>query len=203
MTGQHRDVLFRVADAHRCWIGVREPNELADRWIASGTCVPKPVACKAKTADDPAFPYGGLVVDPTTRSEGFLLLTRIRALRKWRAFTQWGLPAGYTVTPQGRERGLVRYMGRPIFADYDLMALVRSNDSGERLHTPDDQIRALFARVGPALNEGFGVPMIQHGPEFDPDYEGLGAGEREWVLWFGPGRRFERHESSMPADRPH
>lgn len=203
MTEHHRQVFFAVTEQCRCWIGVREPNALADRWIPIGTCVPKPVACKAKTADDPAFPYGGLVVDPTVLPQAFLLLTRVRALKKWRDFLKWGLPGGYTVTQEGREKGLVRYMGRPMFADYDLMALVRSNEAGERLPTGDDEIRTLFARVGPALNEGFGVPMIQHGPEFDPDFGELGAGEREWVLWFGPGGRFERHEASMRESRPH
>lgn len=200
MIEAHRQVFSDVATEQSCWIGVREPNPLADRWIATGTCVPKSQACKAKTADSDTFLYAGLVVDPGTRPEAFQRVTLPRARAKWQKFLQGGrIPPGFSIVEQGPERGLVHYMGRRIVADYDLMALLESNADGDRLHTGPAQLRGLVQRVVPAVNRALGVDMIQHGPEFDPDFDDLGAAAREWVLWFGPGGRLARHESSMPA----
>lgn len=199
MIEAHRRAFVDVAQAQVCWIGVREPNPLADRWIAGGTCVPKSEKCKAKTADNPTFPFAGLVVDPTTRSEAFQRATLPRAMAKWKEFLQAGrLPAGFSVVEEGPERGLVHFRGRRIVADYDLMALGKSNAAGEHLYTDASEIRDLTRRVVPAVNRALGIDMVQHGPEFDPDFDGLGAAPREWVLWFGPGRRVKRNESSMP-----
>ena len=39
--------------------------------------------------------------------------------------------------------------------------------------------------------------MVQYPTEFMWD-QGVGAREFEYVLWFGPGRRFNRGASSMP-----
>lgn len=199
MLEAHRRAFLHVAQARACWIGVREPNPMADRWIAGGTCVPKSEACKAKTADNPTFPYAGLVVDPTTRSEAFQRATLPRAMEKWGEFLKVGRPpAGFSIVEEGPERGLVRFRGRRIMADYDLMALLKSNAAGERLYTDKSEIPDLIRRVVPAVNQALGIDMVQHGPEFDPGFKYLGAAPREWVLWFGPGRRVERHESSMP-----
>ena len=175
MRRDHMDVFFKVAEQFECWIGVREPNPLADKWIGKSGYVPKGLNCKAKTSDNPAFRFAGLVVDPKDGR----------------------VPPGFACMQTGPEKGLVKFAGAAIFADYDLMAISRSNSRGERLFTDQAQQGELFAKIEPLLRQGLRVPMVQHPTEFMWD-QGIGAREFEWVLWFGPGHRFNRSPSSMP-----
>jgi hypothetical protein len=199
MRQQHKDVLFRVAQEFLCWIGVREPNELSDKWIGVAGYGPKGLDCKAKTADNPAFRFAGLVVDPTLCPEAFTRDTRAAAVETWNTrFLKHGrVPAGFICARTGAERGLVKRNGRAIHADFDLMTIGKSSENGEHLFTTNDEEDQLFDLVKPALDRGFGVPLVQHGSEF-MYREGVGAREMEYVLWFGPGRRFKRQPSSMP-----
>lgn len=199
MREEHRDVLFKTAEKCGCWIGGREPNSLADNWTGKTGYGPKGLDCKAKTADNPSFRFAGLVVDPTQRPEAFKKETLAEAREKWtKKFLRGGrVPPGFTCAQTGPERGLVKCKGSAIYADYDLLAISRSNERGERLFTDQAQQAALYAKVEPLLREGFGVPLVQHPTEFMWD-QGVGAREFEWVLWFGPGRRFNRWPSSMP-----
>ncbi len=199
MRRDHMDVFFDAAQQCVCWIGLREPNPLADKWIGAAGYIPKGENCKAKTADNPNFRFAGLVVDPTLCPDAFRIETRSAAVDTWKnKFLKGGrLPAGFTCGQTGPEKGLVRFSGSAIFADYDLMAINRSNASGEWLPTSAAQQKELFAKVAPILKQGLRVPMIQHPTEF-MWAGGVGAREMEWVLWFGPGRRFNRGPSSMP-----
>ena len=199
MREDHRDVFFRTADKCGCWIGVREPNPLADNWIGKAGYVPKGLSCKAKTADNPSFRFAGLVVDPTARPEAFKKETLAEARETWtKKFLKGGrVPAEFTCVQTGPERGLVKHGGSAIYADYDLMAVSRSNERGEMLFTDQAQQAELYATVERLLRQGLGVPMVQHPTEFMWD-KGVGAREFEYVLWFGPARRFNRSPSSMP-----
>lgn len=193
----HRKVFFEAAEQFKCWIGVREPNFLSLRWIGMHGYTPKAETCKAKTADYEWHPFAGLVVDPIKCPEAFDLITRPRAVEKWQKFVVDGrLPTGYTLIESGHQAGLVKHNGMFIHADFDLMTIVRSNAQGEPLKTSDKEEEQLFAAVEPVLNKGLGTKLIQHGPEFM--WDKVGAAEFEWVLWFGPGRRFLRNLSSMP-----
>jgi len=199
MRQQHKDVLFDVAGQFTCWIGVREPNELSDRWIGVAGFTPKGLDCKAKTADNPSFRFAGLVVDPTQCPEAFTRDTLVAAVETWNGkFLEHGrMPSGFTCANNGPERGLVKRNGRAIYADFDLMTIGRSNANGDHLFTTNAEEEELFGLVKPALDRGFGVELVQHGSEFMYRY-GVGARELEYVLWFGPGRRFKRQLSSMP-----
>jgi hypothetical protein len=199
MRQNHREVFFEAAQQCTCWIGLREPNPFAERWIGQAGYIPKGENCKGKTADNPAFQFAGLVVDPTMRPEAFRPDTLPAATETWQQkFLKGGrLPPGFTSSQTGIEKGLLRFFGSAIFADYDLMAITRSNLSGEWLPTSKTQHRELFAKVEPILKQGLKVPMIQHPTEFMWT-GGVGARELEWVFWFGPGRRFHRGPSSMP-----
>jgi len=199
MRPHHRQVFFDAAQQCTCWIGLREPNPLADRWIGQPGYIPKGVNCKAKTADNPDFQLAGLVVDPTVRPDAFNRDTLAAAVDTWKnKFLMGGrLPAGFTCPQTGPEKGLVRLSGSAIYADYDLMAINRATSDGEWLPTSEAEARVLFARVEPLLQQGLGVPLIQHSTEF-MWAGGVGAREMEWVLWFGPGRRLKRLQSSMP-----
>jgi hypothetical protein len=188
-----------VAEKHACIIGVREPNPLAERWMGQAGCAPKSVRCKAKTADNPGFEYAGLVTSPELRPEAFMPATLPLAREAWRKFAANGLPMGFTLVAEGRERGLVRERGQRIYADYDLMAIVRSDARGAFRETSQKQQRELFDKVHRELNAAFGSDLIQHGAEFMWD-GGLGARAREYVFWFGPGRTLNVSQSSMPPE---
>src|SRR2546429_7629979 len=71
MRQDHMQVFFEAAQQCTCWIGLREPNPLADKWIGKPGYIPKCENCKAKTADNPSFQFAGLVVAPTLRPEAF------------------------------------------------------------------------------------------------------------------------------------
>jgi hypothetical protein len=204
MRPEHKEAFFLAAQQFTCWIGLREPNPLADRWIGRPGYAPKPEECKAKTADNPAHRLAGLVVDPVLCPQAFKADTRQVAVEKWqKAFLTAGrLPGGFTRIEHGPDAGLVKYQGAALFADFDLMAINRSNARGEFLQTSNEEEEQLFALVQPELNRRLGAPMIQHGAEFMWD-KGVGAREFEYVLWFGPGRRFNRWPSSMPTKSPH
>jgi hypothetical protein len=199
MRQDHTEVFFDAAQQYVCWIGLREPNPLADRWIGTPGYIPKGENCKAKTADNPNSQFAGLVVDPILRPEAFKSDTRSAAVDTWKnKFLRAGrLPPGFACVQTGPDRGPVRFSGSAIFADYDLMAISRSDTRGEWLPTSQAQQKELFAKIEPFLKKGLRVSMIQHPTEFMWT-GGVGAREMEWVLWFGPGRRFNRWLSSMP-----
>jgi hypothetical protein len=199
MLPTHKEIFFEAAQEFTCWIGLREPNELSDRWCGKKGYRPKGEACKAKSSDHPDFHFAGLVVDPTLCPEAFTEETRAAAVECWnkKFLIDGQLPPGFGRTESGPEKGLVRQQGQAIFADFDLMAVSRSNEQGQHLFTTNQEERALFAKVEEFLNSRLGAPMIQHGSEFMWD-GGVGARESEYVLWFGPGRKFKRGQSSMP-----
>lgn len=204
MLAHHKNAFYDVADKLNCWIGLREPNELSDRWIGQPRHTPKPVSCKAKSADNPSFRHAGLVVDPTLCPEAFLPASLADARDKWnQKFAIGGrLPLGYTCLTTGPEKGLVRLHGSAIHADFDLMTVTLAGTDGGMAFTTREQMQALMMKVQPLLNSLLGSPMIQHGPEFD--YMGnkdhrVGARPSEQVWFFGPKRRFIQSQSSMPT----
>ena len=195
----HKDIFFDAAQQFGCWIGLREPNELSDRWIGKAGYRPKGEECKAKSSDNENFRFAGLVVDPILCPDAFSPETLEAAVESWKKkFLVAGkLPPGFSRMESGPEKGLVRQQGQAIHADFDLMAINRSNERGEHLFTTNAEEKALFSRVEGYLNTRFGSPLIQHGSEFMWS-GGVGARESEYVLWFGPGRRLKRSHSSMP-----
>ncbi len=198
MLARHKDVFFSVAGRLNCWIGLREPNPMADKWVGRPGYIAKSEKCKAKTADNQAFRFAGLVVNPLLCPEAFTAATVGEALKKWEGFTVVGrLPAGFTCAGSGHEKGLLKYQGAAIHADYDLMNISRADKNGKFAFTSENEELALFNQARPLLNAGFGAEMIQHGTEFSWT-DGVGAREREQVLYFGPNRKFMQATSSMP-----
>ncbi len=98
--------MFRAA-AHnlRLWILVRETNaKTLERWVGQEDCVPKPVTCKAKTADMAHHPLAGLVVNPFVRPEAFSARRTPDAQYCWRQLAASWLrrPAGALIkAPRG------------------------------------------------------------------------------------------------------
>ena len=200
MIEKHKDAFFEAAQKHTCWIALREPNPLSDKWVGTPGGIPKSMDCKAKSADNPAYRFSGLVVDPMTAPQGFRTDTLSAAQKTWKEkFLKAGrLPGGFSITERGPDRGVVLQNGCRIFADYDLMLINRTNANGDFLFTSEEEQKELFDKVAPEINKALKVPMIQHGAEFMWK-GGVGARESESVFFFGPGRRFRVERSSMPA----
>lgn len=193
------EVFFRVAQQFNCWIGLREPNPLSLKWIGKAGFTAKPLSCKAKTSDNPAYQYAGLVVSPGMCPQAFTVQTLRSAIDTWnQQFVVGGrLPPGYQVEEKGQEAGLVKLYGKLIHADFDLMAIANAGtDGGIAFTSPEEQV-VLFDKVKPALNNGFGTWLVMHGAEFM--WHKVGARAFEYVLWYGPNRGFQRSPSSMPA----
>jgi hypothetical protein len=190
MRQTHTNVFFTAAQECTCWIGLREPNDLSDKWIGKHGFVPKSEACKAKSANNPRHQFGGLVMDPILCPEAFLPASLAEAVNTWRQkFTMGGqLPPKFSRAESGPEKGLVKENGSAIYADFDLMALSRSNAEGEFLFTSLEEQKELYRKVEPILNRGLGAKLIQHPAEFMWE-KGIGARAFENILWFGPGRR--------------
>ncbi|QHV96919.1 hypothetical protein [Spirosoma endbachense] len=200
MLHHHRKIFFYVADWLNCWIGLREPNPLADQWIGKLGYIPKSAACKAKTSDTDAsnFPFAGLVVDPILCPEGFQANTRNEAIDKWMKFALGNrLPPGFSRAETGPEKGLVKYEGSAIHSDYDLMYVSKADQTGNLAFTTLEEAKQLLKLAQPMLNQRLGAAMIQHGAEFEWD-GGVGARERELVFRFGPKGKYYEEESSMP-----
>ncbi len=198
MLNQHKEAFYKAAHQLNCWIGLREPNDLSDKWIGKPGYTAKGVSCKAKTADNPSFKYSGLVVDPMICPEAFKMLSLHDAKEKWMKFAPGGkLPAGFTREATGYEKGLVKHFGKAIHADFDQMAICVADKDGKMGNTSGEQQKQLFAEVEKTLNREFRTPMIKHGAEFMYT-EGVGARESESVYWFGPNRKFQLGHSSMP-----
>ena len=204
MNERHKRVFFEVAQNFSCWIGLREPNPLADKWIGRAGYIAKPMSCKAKTADNPAHPFGGLVINPLLSPEAFTPRTLEDARETWtkKFLVNGAIPSPYKCVESGNEKGLVKLNGAGIHPDYDLMAITKSNALGEFLFTNQVEQQKLFDAILPALNRGFGAELVQHGAEFMWD-KGVGARASEFVLWFGPGNRFKQTTSSMSTKFPH
>ena len=199
MREQHKEPFFSAANQFSCWIGLREPNPLSDKWIGRAGYVPKPVSCKAKTGDNPRFSFAGLVVNPFEHEDAFTARTLADAKKKWETFVIGNrLPVGYALMAQGPTKGLLQLHGASIFADFDLMAIIRSNEDGEFLETSSKEQMALLKDATKAINDGLGTPMIQHGSEMT-FRQGVGARASERIFWFGPGERFRVDHSSMPT----
>lgn len=87
--------------------------------------------------------------------------------------------------------------GQGIHADYDLMCIILADRKGNMTYTLDVPSMKTFYLVQCMLNSMFGIDMIQHGPEFDPNWHGVGARENEQVLYFGPKGRYMQGLSTM------
>lgn len=195
-----KDAFFEAADTFECWIGLREPNPQSDKFIGRVGHRPKPLMIKAKTADRVGHRFAGLVVDPHVCPDAFY--SPRNAEYSWDKFLQslgGHLPKGDLAVCQDRgKEGLLTMDHAFVYADYDLMALIKSNNAGDILSTSEQEQRELFASVANSINQRVGVDIIQHGAEF-MWRDGVGGRKSESVYWFGPGRQFQIGTSSMPT----
>ncbi len=98
------------------------------------------------------------------------------------------------------QKGLVKYLGKGVHADFDLMYIVKAGNDGKMLFTSEQEQEGLFKLAAPMLNSLIGTDMILHGPEFLWK-GGVGARESEFVWSFGPNKAFRTDMSSMPQEK--
>jgi hypothetical protein len=147
------------------YILVRGTNEASLKYIPDPLFIPKPIDCKAKTADKGAL--AGLVVDPRVNAEAF---SEKRLAKAEECIAS--LPGRYTVEKaDAKFHGCVKLAGKCIHGDYDLKAIVLPGQEFRILSLVTESL-GQDARRGPKfyevqrfVNHAIGKPMVQHGAE--------------------------------------
>ena len=156
MLAKHVEAFKRAAHFFNVYILVRRGNEKSKQWIGRMNYMPKPLDCKAKTADTDfnGKKYAGLVTDPERVPQAFTgLKKRMEADEAWPDFKkklyffdprdpQKNLSADkaqlhYTVQLDEKHEHYGCVMYKPVFraqaeyihADYDLYAIVPADDT--------------------------------------------------------------------------
>jgi len=174
MRPNDKKIIAQVAKELCLWILVRRTNPASLKYIGMNGYVPKPIHCKAKTADQDvgSAKLAGLVVDPTLQPFAFTKTRHDEAMKEWREHSDAMLASGFTVeTSAGDTFGLVRWQGSFVHGDYDLYdiidpeAVTRNIAIVESLLGQIHRRGAYFFKVQRLINSKIGVPMIQHGGE--------------------------------------
>jgi hypothetical protein len=187
MRPQDERVFAEAAKKFQVWLLVRQTNQASWKYIGLPNYFPKPITCKAKTADIDALPgaggqrsrydTAGLVVDPTVHKNVFSGAKATGALRLWNDFKADYLGArgsDYQVDsdPKSRHFGCVQYKGKYLHGDYDLYDIivvghVRANLAvvGTRDGAPDFRPARLLP-IEDFVNGRIGTEMVHHGGQF-------------------------------------
>lgn len=173
---QQDEIAFaQAAKTLGLWILVRRTNPASLKYIGVPGYVPKPIDCKAKTAD--AGPLAGLVVNPDLCPDAFRAGKVAKARIAWEAFRQSqsiGEPgARYAVQTDSAAKnyGAVTLQGKFLHGDYDLYDIIdpaqacRNLASVETLLNQQHMRGPNFYKVMSLVNRQIGVPMVQHGGE--------------------------------------
>jgi len=179
--------VFAAAAVHiGVYILVRGTNEASLDYIPDPLFIPKPIDCKAKTADKGSL--AGLVVHPKT--PGAFSDTRREKAEKWIAT----LPARYTIEDENPQfKGCVKLAGKYIHGDYDLKGIVLPGQEFRVLSLVTESL-GQDARRGPKfyevqefVNSAIGKPMVQHGAE--DEYLDHSTDLEETIFVFFPEER--------------
>ena len=187
MRPQDERVFAEAAKKFQVWLIVRQTNPASWKYIGLSRYFPKPITCKAKTADldgqpgsgKPRSHYttAGLVVDPSLWNNVFLGDKRASALKLWNEFKADQLDvkdSGYAVDRDRNSHhyGCVLYNGKYLHGDYDLYDIIvvgheRANLAvvGTRDGARDFRPARLFP-VEDFVNGRIGAEMVHHGGQF-------------------------------------
>ncbi|HEY4762491.1 MAG TPA: hypothetical protein VIH75_02360 [Candidatus Sulfotelmatobacter sp.] len=185
---EDKDVFAAAALEIGVYILVRGTNEASLKYISDPLCVPKPIDCKAKTADQ--GPLAGLVVDPRENGSAFSSKRRAKA-------DEWirTLSPRYTVVKDAASpyHGCVQLGGKRVHGDYDLKGIVLPGQE-QRILTLVTETLGQDARRGPKfyavqefVNDAIGKPMVQHGAE--DEYLDHSTDQDETIFVFFPEER--------------
>lgn len=157
------------------WILARRTKPGALTYIGLGGYVPKPIHCKAKTADNDRPPHrlAGLVTSPEAHPLAFQPGRLSDAQRLWSEFARQQLTPGSQFSVETNRAsphfGCAKLSGKFIHADYDLYDIINPDEAYRNLAAVE-QLLGQPHRRGPKLlevqrfiNGRIGVEMIQHG----------------------------------------
>ena len=167
-------IFLQAARELKLWILVRRTNVASLQYIGQPGYVPKPIDCKAKTADRDVgrCTLAGLVVDPTLQPLAFSPGKLEKAQQEWCNYGQQMLASGrYTVDITTLRYGLVKFDGSYLNGDYDLYDIIDPEQASRNLAAVETLLGqphrrgASFYCVQDFVNPRIGVPMVQHGGE--------------------------------------
>ncbi len=186
MREQDRKVFKKVARDENVWLLARLTNPMSLIWAGKQNYIPKPISCKAKTANrndtDARYRIAGLVADPyEEHCDQFK--NPADAMKYWDEFRTAHLDQDYRKTGRGRDGYSVdidsnssHYLcvkrdGKYIHGDYDLLDIIdaknpRVNEIIEGfLDGARHNYNPRFPEIQRILNARMDTPMVQHGGE--------------------------------------
>ena len=190
---------------------VRDTNVASLKFIGLSGFRPKPIECKAKTANAPAHRFSGLVVSPYLLPEAFRPNGLLSAKKNWLSFEKvMRSRPGWTIRQDGDLRGCVEFHGKLLHGDYDLFDVipVPKSELGPGNKLKRDQkvghLAAIETLNGQASYRTWGIepvkkyvnsmvlsPMVQHGAamQFSGEFE-------QNVHVFTPDKRYRFCENA-------
>lgn len=179
MRDQDRIVFAQASKQLKLWILVRITNKESLKYIGQNGFVPKPIECKAKTADIdlPQAQLAGLVANPIICRRSFIPSGMAKRLGLWQDFSleqhvnQKGSRYTFVTDPASPRYGAVQLNGCFIHGDYDLYDVVDPNrpkgnlGAVEELNGVQHVRGANFFKVQAYVNQAIGIPMVQHSGE--------------------------------------
>ena len=174
MRSQDKLVFAACAASLGYWLLVRRTNPKALDYIGLNGFTPKPIDCKAKTAD--FGEHAGLVIDPEIIEGAYSEKKAPEAAECWTQFQAQVLsnPArGYSVdsNPNSEWYGCVLLRGDKIYGDYDLYDVVDPKQARRNFAIVDTMHGQLHMRspymqkVMDWINARIGAPVVQHSGE--------------------------------------
>ena len=171
-----RDKVFVLEAAHefQSWILVRRTNRASLDYIGKPGYTPKPIDCKAKTADIDITPYklAGLVVDAKLHAKAFKPGKAQDAEDAWASMKSLiGNVYKVDTNKKSQHYGCLMLDGKYIHGDYDLYDIIDINQPQRNLAAVETLLGQphrrgpKFYAVQSYINSRIGSPMIQHGGE--------------------------------------
>lgn len=190
MRRQDKQVFLQAARHFSSWLLVRRTNRDSLPYIGLPGYTPKPIDCKAKTADKNVGSYvpAGLVADPTIHPLAFEGEKAHKAARIWTEMkAHFGSKYSVETNTKHKHYGCLKCEGKFLHGDYDLKDIVDTKAPTRNLALVDTLLDtphrwgAKFWDIQSFINTRIGSPMVQHGAE--AQYAGHAA---EAIDVFGP-----------------
>ena len=172
MRDQDRIAFRQAAQRFGVYVLVRHTNPASLAFIGRAGYYPKPIDCKAKTADG-NHALAGLVVDPNRVPQAFSPGRLEKAKKEWAKFAPL-LGGGRFLVEENEQSdhfGCVVFRGRDyLHGDYDLKDVILAGRHARRnlalvetLHGQEHRRGYRVRDVQDYVNLLIGVPVVQHG----------------------------------------